>query len=183
MSKQALVIGGTGMLSDVSLWLNKNHYHVTVIGRHKNRYHKLIEKAHDPKKISSIMVDYHHTALFEEKIKDKIQSDGTFDLIVTWVHSTAPEVIPSLLKCQNIRNKPYDLYHVKSSQAYFKESVIDIGIEHLNYHEVYLGYKKMKGHSRWLTHKEIYEGVIDTIQHSRPQTVVGQIEPWEERPH
>ncbi len=32
----ALVIGGTGMLADTTLWLVKNGYDVSVIGRNAN---------------------------------------------------------------------------------------------------------------------------------------------------
>ena len=31
--KHVLVVGGSGMLADVSLWLNNQGYHVSVIAR------------------------------------------------------------------------------------------------------------------------------------------------------
>ncbi|MEK8198286.1 hypothetical protein [Lysinibacillus sp. FSL M8-0134] len=43
----ALVIGGTGMLANTSLWLVNNGYHVSVIGRNANRMERLLNKANN----------------------------------------------------------------------------------------------------------------------------------------
>ncbi|MEI3614974.1 hypothetical protein [Pseudogracilibacillus sp. SO30301A] len=56
--KHALVIGGTGMLSGVSLWLLDQGYHVSVIARNANRMKNLIEKTNLKCNITPILVDY-----------------------------------------------------------------------------------------------------------------------------
>lgn len=40
--KNWLVIGGTGMLKDVSIWLLQQENHVTVIGRQQKKMQSLI---------------------------------------------------------------------------------------------------------------------------------------------
>ena len=42
--KHALVVGGTGMLSGVSLWLLDQGYHVSIIARNSDRMKNLIEQ-------------------------------------------------------------------------------------------------------------------------------------------
>lgn len=42
--KHALVVGGTGMLSKVSLWLVENDYHVSIIARNLERMKKLLNE-------------------------------------------------------------------------------------------------------------------------------------------
>ncbi len=36
--------------------------------------------------------------------------------------------------------------------------------------------------SRWLTHEEISKGVIDAINNPKGRYIIGQIEPWGQRP-
>ncbi|GAA0501530.1 short-chain dehydrogenase [Salinibacillus aidingensis] len=181
----ALVIGGTGMLSEVTVWLNNKGYFVSVIGRRKERYHQLMEKVESPENISSILVDYHKTDELRQALTEAIENHGAFDRVVAWVHSSAPDVIPTLLKLQEQyhREKGFELFHVKSSTSYFVEEETPELPDGCTYSEIFLGFKQSSGHSRWLTHEEISEGIKDSIHHSRPQTIVGQIEPWEQRPH
>jgi hypothetical protein len=177
--KHALVVGGTGMLSDVTLWLHKKGYIVSVIGRRNETYQRLIRKAEKPKLIHSLVLDYHHTDLLKEKLTERIKKDGPFQLVVCWVHSTGKEVIPTILALQ--KDQKYDFFHVKSSTSYISRVKPDVP-ENVDYHEIYLGFKLVGNHSRWLTHDEISEGVKDAIHHRRKETIVGQLEPWDKRP-
>ncbi|SET05839.1 hypothetical protein SAMN05421676_102463 [Salinibacillus kushneri] len=182
-SGHALVIGGTGMLSDVTIWLNKKGYFVSVIGRRKERYHQLMEQIEHSHNISALLVDYHQTKELKQALKEAVETHGPYNLVVAWVHSSAPEVIPAILELQNqYQNEPFEFFHVKSHTRYYENETL-IRPSNCVYHEIYLGFKAYKGHSRWLTHQEISEGVKDSIHHRRLQTVVGQIEPWDERPH
>ncbi|MBB6454163.1 hypothetical protein HNQ94_002614 [Salirhabdus euzebyi] len=181
MNRQhALVVGGTGMLADVSLWLVKKGYVVTVVGRRKEKYHQLLKRIDKPKFLSSIFVDYHQTEQLSEKLSMAVEKNGEFDVVVTWVHSSAPDAIPTIMNVQHSKN--YDFFHVKGSSDYFEEDNEFQIPENCNYHEVYLGFKVVGDHTRWLTHQEISEGVKDSIHHKRKQTVVGQLEPWDMRP-
>lgn len=48
--------------------------------------------------------------------------------------------------------------------------------------QVILGFVIVDDGSRWLTHEEISGGVIEAMQSDRGRSVVGAMEPWEERP-
>ena len=49
--KHALVVGGTGMLSEVCMWLVNQNYHVSVIGRNPEKMRGLVENAEKRKNI------------------------------------------------------------------------------------------------------------------------------------
>lgn len=78
----ALVIGGTGMLAGVSIFLAKEGYSVSVIGRTPAKFDRLKSES-PPGSIFPIQVDYHSEALFTE-IEKAIAEQGSFDLIVSW---------------------------------------------------------------------------------------------------
>ncbi|MEQ6376684.1 short-chain dehydrogenase [Bacillaceae bacterium S4-13-56] len=178
----ALVIGGTGMLKDVSLWLNKKGYHVTVVGRQKSKFHRMLDQAYKKENFSAVNMDYHETEKFIERLK-KAQNDlGSFEVIVSWVHSTADELIPKIFQMMQENDGEYDFYHLNGSRAYIEPFTVTPP-SNCNYHEIILGFKLTETHSRWLTNKEISDGVIDSIQHHRQLTIVGQMEPWELRPN
>ncbi|WP_191126266.1 Rossmann-fold NAD(P)-binding domain-containing protein [Cerasibacillus terrae] len=42
--KHALIVGGAGMLSNVSLWILDKGYHVSIIARNPRRIKNLIER-------------------------------------------------------------------------------------------------------------------------------------------
>ncbi|WP_102029336.1 short-chain dehydrogenase [Salirhabdus sp. Marseille-P4669] len=181
--KHALVIGGTGMLSDVTIWLNKKGYHVTVIGRRNETYQRLMSKVKFPKSITSLLVDYHDTDMLKELLLERIEKDGPIEVVVSWVHSSAPEVNPTVLALLDSFTKDnYHFFHVKSSTSSIHKQKPKVPVSG-HYYEIYLGFKIIGNHSRWLTHQEISQGVIDAIHHKRAQTIVGQLEPWEKRPH
>lgn len=51
-----------------------------------------------------------------------------------------------------------------------------------SYHRIILGFILEDKHARWLTHKEIVEGVIKGIEKKCSEQIVGVLEPWELRP-
>lgn len=75
----ALVIGGTGMLADTTLWLVKNGYDVSVIGRNANRMECFISKSSNPSRGTPILVDYLDIALLKEKLEETIAHNGPIE--------------------------------------------------------------------------------------------------------
>lgn len=67
--KHALVIGGSGMLANTSLWLANEGFTVSVIGRDN---HKLIKLTGMSKNIIPISVDYYNERLFSSEIHNSI---------------------------------------------------------------------------------------------------------------
>ncbi|WP_244527775.1 hypothetical protein [Virgibacillus chiguensis] len=50
------------------------------------------------------------------------------------------------------------------------------------YYQIRLGFVIEEDQSRWLTNKEISDGVIKAIKNKNRITTIGQLEPWEKRP-
>lgn len=180
----ALVIGGTGMLADTSLWLVSNGYHVSVIGRNTNRMECLINNATKPSLITPLLVDYRDGSLLLKKVREAMKLNGPIELVIAWIHSYADSTLSSISnEISQWQNGSWKLFHVLGSRANltaFKEKMGKL--DSPQYHQVQLGFMIENGHSRWLTKEEISQGVIDSIQQDRFLHIVGTMEPWEKRP-
>lgn len=179
--KYALVIGGTGMLQQVCHWLTENHYFVSVINRSSQRFQQLKENSTNPENLHSILVDYHHTDELTKKIDQATATHGYPDLVVSWIHSSAPYALPAILRACSYQDHPWELIHVQGSSSYFVKETIPVS-KNCHYKRVYLGFVIEQKSSRWLTHEEIASGVIQTIRDNTTETVVGTLKPWSLRP-
>ncbi|MDQ0158312.1 hypothetical protein J2S77_000262 [Alkalibacillus salilacus] len=180
--KHALVVGGTGMLADLTIWLVKNGYHVSVIARDNSKMENLMKRT-GKHNITPVLVDYREDKDLRYKLKEVYQINGKIDLIVAWVHSNAESVLEII--ADELTNTIYywDLFHVLGSSTDLEDLKKTINIhENCIYHTIQLGFILEENHSRWLTNKEISEGVIEAIKNNKSNHVVGVIEPWECRP-
>ncbi len=180
----ALVIGGTGMLSDTVHWLVQQHYRVSVIARNRRRMEKLIGQSKKPSAIIPVLVDYCNETDLRNEIKWIIHENGEIKLVVAWVHSIGKNALPVIAEVisKNSKNR-WKLFHILGSSTDLKKAVQDVDIPFgCHYRQVQLGFVIENGHSRWLTHKEISHGIIDCIQKDAPLHVVGTVEPWELHP-
>lgn len=131
-------------------------------------------------------MDYTNTGALKFEIAKAIADNGEIDLVVAWIHGTAPDAIDTIKReLANLqKGHPWTLVHIKGS-SYDLSSILDT--EHHpsdSFQEkfVQLGFVIEGSTSRWLTHQEISEGVIRAIQGDQRKTVVGTLEPWEKRP-
>ncbi|MCG7342623.1 short-chain dehydrogenase [Sporosarcina sp. ACRSL] len=172
----ALVIGGTGMLAGVSLFLAEEGYVVSVIGRTAAKFERLKADS-PPNSIFPVSVNYYSKELFSE-VGKAIAERGPFDLIVSWTPNyRALEKICEM----NDRATSFRLIHVKGSRRYFEDEEIRITANCI-YEKVFLGFVKENGNSRWLTHEEIAGGVIQQIADKTEDRIIGQLHPYSERP-
>ncbi|GAA0497750.1 short-chain dehydrogenase [Salinibacillus aidingensis] len=180
--KHALVVGGTGMLSNLSVWLLKNGYHVSVIARDNRKMENLIKRA-GKRNITPVLVDYRKDKELRYKLKEVIQTNGEIDFVVAWIHSNAENALEIIAEEVTKTVNQWDLFHVLGSSADLENLKKSVTI-HGNciYHTVQLGFILENNHSRWLTNNEISEGVIEAIKNDKSNHVVGAIEPWELRP-
>ncbi|WP_160314251.1 hypothetical protein [Bacillus sp. 522_BSPC] len=51
-----------------------------------------------------------------------------------------------------------------------------------SYYQVQLGFVTEGSRSRWLTNKEISDGIIEAIKKKKKILTIGQIEPWDKHP-
>lgn len=177
--QHALVIGGTGMLAKATLWLSRNGYKVSVIGRSEQKMQQLLDE--NANQLTPVFIDYTNTKEFETQIVDLQHLYGPFQLIVAWVHASGDGVIPCLTGLIPI-STPCKLVHVIGSSSRLNPVANHDIPCHMSYHQVQLGFKIEKGMSRWLIHEEISTGVINAVQDNKSYQVIGKITPWEQRP-
>lgn len=181
--KHALVVGGTGMLSGVSLSLLAKGYHVSIIARNAYRIEKLVEKTRIKEQITPILVDYKNNNELRTKVNASIMKNGDIDLVVAWIHSNAPDALKIIAKEVSFNKNEWELFHVLGSSSDLSEiKKKNVDREGCLYYQIRLGYVMESNRSRWLTNKEISDGVIEAINNKNKIHTVGQIEPWDKRP-
>ncbi|WP_281285907.1 short-chain dehydrogenase [Melghirimyces algeriensis] len=184
-----IVVGGTGMLRDVSVYLTQKGCNVTVIARNQKRLNTLVEESGSVEGcIHPVQVDYRDDHLFIHQVEKAISTYGPIRMAVVWIHSTAPQAPYQLASLLNETTPSCDYFHVLGSsvadpsQQDGRRKKQFMQYPHIQYHEVILGFVVEKNGSRWLTNKEISQGVIRAIQSNQKQTVVGTVDPWSKKP-
>jgi hypothetical protein len=177
--RHALVIGGTGMLAEVSQWLADTGITVSVIGRTSEKHRKLIELAANPQFIDSLVFDYNDLPSLQRNVKKAITKNGPISLVVSWTHTSEPlEVVKTVLSEQK---EQWKLVQIKGSRRYFEKdnSLLPANCKHRT---IYLGFIVENNQSRWLTNQEISEGVIKSIKEDTIETIIGTLQPYDKRP-
>lgn len=177
----ALVIGGTGMLKKVSVWLCNQGFYVSVIGRNRDRLEGVKHACNAPENVTCISLDYHDSDILKQSIKGTIKQNGPITLVIAWIHTTAKKALQVICEEIELHSKSYGLFHILGSSASRLERQ-KIGSSSCDYHRILLGFILQGEHSRWLTHEEIAEGVIAGIQSKQSDCIIGTLEPWELRP-
>jgi hypothetical protein len=171
-----LIIGGTGMLREATEYFISNNYSVSVLGQDKGKLNYFTEKFPD-KTISLISQDYNDSGSLINLIEADIKLHGSFDIIISWIHSKASDSVRQLFDTLSKYNSKTRFYHVKGSVNYTPNNS-----DKLDYREILLGFVIENNSSRWLTNHEISEGVINTVVSDKKKSIVGQIEPEDLRP-
>ncbi|SET51994.1 hypothetical protein SAMN05216389_11385 [Oceanobacillus limi] len=177
----ALVIGGTGMLERVCHWLVEQGYFVFVINRNREKFDTMKSRNPNPEQLLPLTVDYHEEEQLLQKVSSAFEKYGVPDLVVSWIHSSAPHALPLILNQFKSRNKTWKLLHVQGSSSFFVKENTPVP-ENCQYRRIYLGFVIEDNVSRWLTHDEIANGVIKVIQNDYQETIVGTLKPWNKRP-
>ena len=180
--KNALVVGGTGMLANLTLWLAQNGYRVAVIGRDPVKMDNLLKKSADEDQITPMFVDYRNEDSLRQNLQSFQKVNGRFDLIVAWIHSIAEHAMDCIIEEINDDDHTWSLFHVLGSWANLHRVESRIVCQGFTYHQIQLGFIRENGVSRWLTHEEISKGVIDCISQNKAVNVVGLNGPEEQLP-
>ncbi|WP_281258669.1 short-chain dehydrogenase [Melghirimyces profundicolus] len=184
-----MVVGGTGMIRDVSVFLAGKGYDVTVVARNHQRLNSLVNDTPSAEgSVHPAQVDYHDGDAFLKEMERAISTYGPIQLAVVWIHSTAPEAPYKLASLLDQSIESCDYFHIIGSSVADPSRDSTSGIEgfhrfkNLRYHEVILGFILENDGSRWLTHQEISQGVIDAIHSNRTTSIVGVVKPWSKKP-
>jgi hypothetical protein len=178
----ALIIGGTGMLKKTTEYLSENYDTVSVICRNKNRIDARL------KNINPLILDYTNYEALSGNISEAMEKFGAIELVVSWIHSTAPLAPKLFAEKINSSRKPFRFFDILGS-AYADPSKnnedrknIFKEYDNLIYRKIILGFVIENGSSRWLTNDEISSGVIDAVKNDLPEKIIGTVSPWEKRP-
>jgi NAD(P)-dependent dehydrogenase (short-subunit alcohol dehydrogenase family) len=165
--KVALVIGGSGMLAGATLALAKSYDVVGVVGRNVAKLDKLRDSS---SRIVPIAIDYSDTAHFRAVLGNFVEENGNPELVISWVHDHTPEA--TLIAATHCTGDFYDVTGQAGSKpehiSHEHESVLS---QKVRYHRVILAHKG----SRWLTNKEISDGVLEAVNQGSKQYVIGEL--------
>lgn len=178
----ALVIGGTGMLSDVSAYLLNRYKYVSVIARCESSFTSLLENAKSNHGIlNPLVTDYSDSKNSLDLIKKSIEEFGNINLCISWIHGYADNFGVEVAKLIADDTKPVIMNVLGSSGMNLNEITesrlkVFSGILGIEYRSVVLGKIHTSTNNwRWLTDFEISQGVIDAIESSNKITIVGKI--------
>lgn len=181
MSKKALVVGGTGMLADVVRWLVGEGYHVAVVGRRCEQFERLQDGLSQPSQVEFIQLDYHQKDELEQAVQSLLLRIGQLDLVISWIHLTAPEALETIQMALSPQKQDWRLFQVCGSGAWKKPPQTK-QMANCLFRRIILGFIFEGTSARWLSNQEIAKGVTDAIRTDHPLTIVGVVEPWEKRP-
>ena len=180
--KHALIIGGTGMLRKVTEYLSEKFETVSGICRNKFRLDSNL------KNINPLILDYSDYELLSKRIDEAVKQFGEIDLVVSWIHSTAPLAPKIIAEKINAYGKPFRFFDILGS-AYADPSKNKIerennfrGSSFLIYRKIILGFVIENKNSRWLTNNEISGGVIEAVKNDLEEKIIGRVSPWEMKP-
>ncbi len=190
----ALVVGGTGMLRDVSIALSGRFDALTVIARRAMRLERLRDALDASCVFEPLAVDYEYEAPLIEAL-DRVQAaHGPIDLAVCWIHEVAPDAprlvaerIAAAHKAADSMTTPQYM-HVVGSAAGDPTQVGDArrdmveAVAGVGYRQVILGFVLQGEDSRWLTNREIAAGVVSALDTETDPHIIGTVRPWDRRP-
>ena len=183
--QRALIVGGSGMLAGVTTGLATEYgMTVGVIARGQKGLERLtLASDAGPGRVVPMALDYHDIGRLRHWVAHFQLMEGPLDLVVAWIHQPESLVLEAIVEeIEAYRHMPWQFVQVSGSGR---------GVESLprpalgawgRYQRVVLGFVVEAGRSRWLTHPEICQGVLDAIVGGQPLSVVGVLEPWGQRP-
>ncbi len=182
------------MLRKGTLHLSQLYDHLSLVARSAGRLERIVEEGRERGgSIYPVSLDYRRSELLGEEVDRVIDLYGPVDLLLSWIHASAPEafgVVASVIERRTNRKEGGKTlwYEVLGSAVADpaagepeRERLL-AGYSGIDYRSIVLGFEIEGERSRWLTHDEISAGVIDAVHRGRRRSIVGRIEPWERRP-
>lgn len=175
MVRHALIVGGTGMLSGLTKALAGDGGRLSLLSRH----------ASGAAGLDGFDCDYDDEAAFGRALDAAVARSGPVDLAVAWFHSL--KIAAPRMLAERVRGRMFQVLGSAVADPARPDRLetaraVAAGLPDCAARQVVLGFRVEAGHSRWLTHAEISEGVLEAIRSDRRHTVIGQTEPWSARP-
>jgi hypothetical protein len=173
MAPHILVVGGTGMLSNLVEALAGDGGRLSLLSRRASQFACAGVTGYD--------VDYYDEAAFIAAL----DAAGPVDLAVAWFHTLkipAPRRLAERLQgplFQVLGSATRDPAH---PERLLTAAAVADGLPGCRLRQVVLGFRVEGGRSRWLSDAEISGGVLDAVRADVAFSIVGQVEPWTARP-
>lgn len=170
------------MLGEVSAYLLGKFKCVSVIARSESSFTSLLKIAESqPGILNPIVTDYSDSKRSLELISKSIQEFGKVDLCISWVHAYAENFGVEVASLIADETKPVFIDVLGSSSGdlknYINEHTLKFSdISGIDYRYVVLGKIMISEKDfRWLTNREISNGVISAIESGRKKFIVAEI--------
>lgn len=174
-----LVIGGTGMLRPAVHQLLKRGMRVLLVSRRPRR---AVPHQEGPGELIPITAEWQKPEALVDAVLMAIDGHPVTHVIV-WVHSPYRTAIISELDRAVDANTVVVNVWGSASQDPREVRAAEMGtLAGRDTRDLVLGYAREAGASRWLTHAEISDGVLHVLNGTEPVHIVGQIDPWDQRP-
>jgi hypothetical protein len=183
--EHVLVVGGTGMLKDVSIHLNMHGSHTSVIGRTDHNLASLKNSLLYKDNFTPLVLDYRDDKRLRTSLKEIQSKYGPIKKVVSWISTTSPNALQIIIEEVGNWNQgsSWSLFHVLGSRSKLEEVKAKVAPPpNCDYRQIKLGFIIEDQSSRWLTNEEISKGIIDGMGKNGLVTIVGTLDPWEKRP-
>jgi hypothetical protein len=185
---QALVIGSPGILKNACLGLARRGFSLALIARDKPKLEELAAECFlvgrgQPRVFEA---DPRNGPQLDKVLREAAPRAADFDLAVCWLPTLAAKALDLVAHHLADKGAPPRLVHVVGSVAenpsqekFARRDLEALGIR---YRRVVMGYTIEEGKARWLADEEVCAGILETIDNDAPDSVIGQVEPWEGHP-
>ncbi|MFJ8066283.1 short-chain dehydrogenase [Psychrobacillus sp. NPDC096426] len=171
--KHVCIIGGTGMLAEVTRWYADNNQIVSVIARNVEKMNRMKDPCSNPQNIKAIYLDYRDLTKLHQSLEQNIKNYGPLSEAVIWVHSDGADAISTVFELMEENSKVWQVIGSKTNAENLRKQYQPP--KNLEYNFIQLGFLIENDRQRWLTNFEIADGVIRSIQSGRSYNLVGEI--------
>lgn len=175
----ALVIGGTGMLRHAVHELVGRGSRVIAVSRNPDR---AAPPQTSPGEFFPVAADWADPKSLVDAIA-AATDERRAELVVVWVHT--PYRAALMRELERVVAPDAIVVQVWGSAAQDPRGYLTterVELPGRTSRDVFLGYVIRESGARWLTHREISEGVLHAIDQPEATHTVGQIDPWDQRP-
>jgi hypothetical protein len=171
--KHVCLIGGTGMLAEVTKWYADNNHIVSVVARNEGKMNQLKNSCSNPENIKEVYVDYRDLAKFQESLKQNIKRYGLFSKAVIWIHSDVLLALPVIIELLEEKSAVWQILGSKANAKAFRTQYQPS--QNVTYNLIQLGFIRENNSHRWLTNTEIADGVIRSILSGKEYCLIGEV--------
>jgi len=171
--KHICIIGGTGMLAEVTRWYADNNYIVSVIARNEEKMNKMKDSCSEPENIKAIYLDYRDLTKLHQSLEQNIKEYGPLSEAVIWVHSDGLHALSTVFELVEENSNVWQVIGSKANAEDLRKQYYPQ--KDLEYNFIQLGFFRENDRQRWLTNFEIADGVIRAINSGQPYSLIGEI--------